>query len=195
MCTLWIGGARTRSRRQTEIGDRSVPTGRATRQVVPPTDALCLGFIPTGGEAVNMFETIVIATDGSDSVRRAVDVALDLADRFDATVHALYVIDSGEVESSPDEVREDLRDALDSRGREAIEAVEHGATVPVETAVREGRPAAEISTYARDVDADVVATGTRGRHGENRFLIGSVAERVVRTCPVPVLTVRQLSGE
>ncbi|WP_096390533.1 universal stress protein [Halopenitus persicus] len=142
-----------------------------------------------------MFETIVIATDGSDSVRRAVDVALDLADRFDATVHALYVIDSGEVESSPDEVRDDLRDALDSRGREAIETVERDAAVPVETAVREGRPAAEISTYARDVDADVVATGTRGRHGENRFLIGSVAERVVRTCPVPVLTVRQLSGE
>ncbi|SEH37085.1 Nucleotide-binding universal stress protein, UspA family [Halopenitus malekzadehii] len=142
-----------------------------------------------------MFDTIVIATDGSDSVRRAVDVALDLADRFDATVHALYVIDSGEVESSPDEVRDDLRDALDSRGREAIEAVEHDATVPVETAVREGRPAAEISAYAREVDADAVATGTRGRHGENRFLIGSVAERVVRTCPVPVLTVRQLSGE
>ncbi|MFC6724764.1 universal stress protein, partial [Halobium palmae] len=46
--------------------------------------------------------------------------------------------------------------------------------------------------YAREEDADLVATGTRGRHGENRFLIGSVAERVVRTCPVPVLTVRQL---
>lgn len=59
-------------------------------------------------------------------------------------------------------------------------------------AVREGRPAAEISNYAREVDADAVAMGTRGRHGENRFLIGSVAERVVRTCPVPVLTVRQL---
>jgi nucleotide-binding universal stress UspA family protein len=63
----------------------------------------------------------------------------------------------------------------------------------VRTAVREGRPAAEIAAFAREHDADVVAMGTRGRHGENRFLIGSVAERVVRTCPVPVLTVRQLA--
>ena len=58
--------------------------------------------------------------------------------------------------------------------------------------VREGRPADEISEYAREIDADLVTVGTRGRHGENRFLVGSVAERVVRSCPVPVLTVRQL---
>jgi nucleotide-binding universal stress UspA family protein len=63
------------------------------------------------------------------------------------------------------------------------------------TAVREGDPAGKITDYAREHDADVVATGTRGRHGEHRFLLGSVAERVVRTCPVPVLTVRQLGGE
>jgi Universal stress protein family. len=62
-----------------------------------------------------MFDTIVIATDGSDSVRRAVDVAVDVAARFDAEVHAVYVVDSGEVESTPDEVRDDLRDALDDR--------------------------------------------------------------------------------
>jgi len=65
----------------------------------------------------------------------------------------------------------------------------------VTTAVREGCPAAEITEYAREEGADMVATGTRGRHGENRFLIGSVAERVVRSCPVPVLTVRQLENE
>lgn len=143
-----------------------------------------------------MIDTLVIATDGSESVTRAIDVALDLARRFDAEVHALYVIDTGEVQSSPEAVREDLRSALDSRGRDALAEVESSATMDVQTAVREGRPAAEISAYAREIDADVVATGTRGRHGENRFLIGSVAERVVRTCPVPVLTVRQVeSGE
>jgi nucleotide-binding universal stress UspA family protein len=147
-----------------------------------------------------MFDTIVVATDGSDSVQRAVSVAVDVAARFDAEVHAVYVVDAGEVESSPDTVREDLRDALDDQGRDALDRVSDAARdrdgdLDVSIEVREGRPASEIDAYARSVDADLVAMGTRGRHGENRFLIGSVAERVVRTCPVPVLTVRQLTEE
>lgn len=150
------------------------------------------GFIIRPGEAASVFDTIVIATDGSESVRRAVSVALDLAERFDATVHALYVVDEGEVESSPEQVREEMRAALDDSGQAALEDVESAADRPVRTAARQGRPATEIREYATEHDADMVAMGTRGRHGENRFLIGSVAERVVRTCPVPVLTVRQL---
>lgn len=142
-----------------------------------------------------MIDTVVIATDGSESVQRAVDIALDLAGRFDAGVHALYVLEESEVESAPGEVRDELHAALEERGEEAVSDVATAADQSVTTAVREGRPTAEISQYARDVDADIVATGTRGRHGENRFLIGSVAERVVRTCPVPVLTVRQLGDE
>jgi nucleotide-binding universal stress UspA family protein len=145
-----------------------------------------------------VFDTIVISTDGSASVQRAVDVALDVADKFDAAVHALYVVDTGEVESSPDGVRSEMRNALQARGGEAIVDVQRrgdGLGVDVTGVVREGRPATEIADYAREIDADAVAVGTRGRHGENRFLIGSVAERVVRTCPVPVLTVRQLEGE
>lgn len=142
-----------------------------------------------------MIDTVVIATDGSESVTRAVRVALDLAERFDAAVRALYVVDEGEVDSSPEELRDELRDALESQGEDALAAVRDHADRDVTTAVREGRPAAEITEYAREEDADMVATGTRGRHGENRFLIGSVAERVVRSCPVPVLTVRQLENE
>lgn len=142
-----------------------------------------------------MFDEIVIATDGSESVNRCITVALDIADRFDAAVHALYVVDAGDVESSPDSVREEMREALHDRGEEALATVVDGTDLPVTTAVREGRPAAVVCEYAREHDADMVATGTRGRHGENRFLIGSVAERVVRTCPVPVLTVRQLAEE
>ena len=142
-----------------------------------------------------MIDSVVIATDGSESVTRAVTVALDLARRFEASVHALYVVDTGEVDSSPEELRDELRNALESQGEEALDAVNDHADREVVTAVREGRPAAEITEYAREQDADVVATGTRGRHGENRFLIGSVAERVVRSCPVPVLTVRQLEDE
>ncbi|WP_256391923.1 universal stress protein [Natronoarchaeum rubrum] len=140
-----------------------------------------------------MIDTVVVATDGSASVQRAVDVALDLATRFDAEVHALYVIDESEVDGSPEELRDELRDALEEKGQDALDAVRERTDRELVTDVREGRPAVEISNYAREVEADVVATGTRGRHGEHRFLLGSVAERVVRSCPVPVLSVRQLA--
>ena len=142
-----------------------------------------------------MFDVVVLATDGSSSVQRAERVALDLAERFDAAVHALYVVDTDEVEASPESVREAYHDALADRGDRALAGLGERTDRAVTSTVREGRPAREIGAYAREVDADVVALGTRGRHGENRFLLGSVAEKVVRTCSVPVLTVRHLSGE
>jgi nucleotide-binding universal stress UspA family protein len=142
-----------------------------------------------------MFETVVIATDGSKSGERAVATAVDLAAKFDAAVHALYVVDESRVDSLPDDLQGDVSDALYDQAAGALEAVEAEAGGEVTTAVRAGRPAREIHAYAREVDADVVATGTRGRDGEHSFLLGSVAEAVVRSCPVPVLTVRQLEDE
>jgi len=139
-----------------------------------------------------MFDTVVIATDGSESGRRAVDAALDLAATFGAGVHALYVVDESRVDALPENVHDEVRTALESQAQESLATVEAATDREVTVAVREGRPAPEITAYARDVDADVVATGTRGRDGEHSFLLGSVAEAVVRTCPVPVLTVRQL---
>jgi nucleotide-binding universal stress UspA family protein len=142
-----------------------------------------------------MFETVVIATDGSESAGRAVAVALDLAERFGAAVHALYVLDTGEVRATPEEVRADLEAALRDAGDEAVDAIAEQAGAEVTTAVREGPPAAEIVGYAREVEADLVATGTRGRHGEHAFLLGSVAEAMIRRSPIPVLTVRQLAED
>ena len=113
------------------------------------------------------------STDTTESTER---------DRFEATL----------VEADETVERTVGTGALEERGREAIDEVQESTGNDVVTAIEEGHPASVIDEYARGVDADMVAMGTRGRHGENRFLIGSVAERVVRTCPVPVLTVRQL---
>jgi len=148
-----------------------------------------------------MFDTVVIATDGSGSAQRAVEAALDLAGKFDATVHALYVVDEGEVESTPDDVRDVLERALATTGGRALSFVREAATsdgeieADVVTAVRDGDPAEEIQAYADEVGADLIATGTRGRHGEHAFLLGSVAEEIVRSAPMPVLSVRQLEGD
>lgn len=125
-----------------------------------------------------MIDTVVVATDGSESVRRCVDMSIDLAARFDAELHAIYVAD--EQDDVAESVFADIHDRVQR---------------DLTTAVRRGEPAEEITAYATEQDADLVATGTRGRHGEHRFLLGSVAEQIVRTCPVPVLTVRQLSSD
>jgi nucleotide-binding universal stress UspA family protein len=144
-----------------------------------------------------MFETVVVATDGSESVSRAVECALDIARRFDATVHALHVIDESSVQQLPERIQDDVRSALDEQGLDTVDEIvaaneSFDDPVELETAVRVGHPAKQIISYVRDIDADCVAMGTRGRSGEHSFLLGSVAERVVRSCPAPVLTVRQL---
>jgi len=142
-----------------------------------------------------MFDTVVIATDGSESAARAVRTALDLAARFDASVHALYVADTTELADAPSDVQEDVGEAIESLGDEALSFVRDETEGTVQTAVREGRPAPEIIDYADEAAADVIAIGTRGRHGDHAFLLGSVAEAVVREAPTPVLTVRQLSAD
>jgi len=145
-----------------------------------------------------MFDLLVVATDGSESGERAVTTALDLADRFDAAVHVLSVVDPSRVAEVPAEDAESVRTALHERASDAVDAVAEQAPddVAVETVVREGHPADAIVDYAEEADADSVALGTRGRGGKGGFLLGSVAEAVVRTCERPVLTVRgERAGE
>lgn len=145
--------------------------------------------------AYPMFDRLVIATDGSNSVRRAIDVGLDFAARFDADVHAISVIDRREIDAAPEPLREELESALRRQSEAALATVTEPVGIDVPTAVRSGRPSQEICAYARENDMDLIVTGTRGRHGENRLLLGSVAERIVHTSPIPVLTVRQLANE
>jgi len=69
-----------------------------------------------------------------------------------------------------------------------------GAGVPVRTAVLLGTPANTIVETARTDGADLIVVGSHGRTGLERVLLGSVAERIVRTSPCPVLTVRSTPG-
>lgn len=143
-----------------------------------------------------MFDTVVIATDGSSSVRRGVKAAVDLTERFGGTIHALYVVDRTKIDTSPAEIQSDVEHAIETAGEEALSYVrEQTAGEDVVTAVREGTPAEEIIDYADSVGADAIAMGTRGRDGDHAFLLGSVAEAVVRQAPMPVLTVRQLDAD
>lgn len=143
---------------------------------------------------MGLYERILVPTDGSDGVERAVRHAVDLAVEHGATVHALYVVNSASyagmpMESSWEGVDEMLRADAES-AVELVRAVGDDYDVPVETAVIDGTPSSEIVRYAESEGCDLIVMGTHGRGGIDRLLLGSVAEKVVRGSSVPVLTVR-----
>ena len=144
-----------------------------------------------------MYDRILVPTDGSEEGERAVRHAIDLAVAHDATIHAVYVVDSASYGGVPMETAwEGLHEMLEREGEAALDrVVELGdeSGVPVETALLEGTPAKQVVRYAESEDCDLVVMGTHGRGGIDRLLLGSVAERVVRSSEVPVLTV-QVSG-
>lgn len=139
-----------------------------------------------------MYAEILLPSDGSDAASVAVDHALDLAGRYDARIHALYVVDQSAVEGLVSE-SELVAVALENEGTEVVEAIaqlagDHG--VDVVTSVVTGHPARAILDYAADNDVDLLVMGTHGRRGLDRYLLGSVTERVVRGASVPVMVVR-----
>jgi len=138
-----------------------------------------------------MYDRILVPTDGSPSMQAVVDHALELAAVHDATIHGLYVVDTGSFATLPVETTWDgMTKLLKEEGDLAVSEFEEMAgDEPVETAIRDGNPSSEIVDYTREHDCDAVVMGTHGRAGIDRLLLGSIAERVVRDAPVPVVTV------
>jgi nucleotide-binding universal stress UspA family protein len=134
-----------------------------------------------------MYDRILVPTDGSKGSTRAMKHAVAIAERFDAEVHALCVVEgteSGVAGSGEASRRESAKRAL----RKVSELATHEGFDPV-TMVGYGKPHEEIVRYAEEHDVGLIVMGTHGRTGLDRYLIGSVAERVVRTSDIPVLTV------
>ena len=138
-----------------------------------------------------MYGRIVVPTDGSEGMGRVLEHAADLARAHDAVLDFVYVVNTAAFANLPMETSwEGVRESLRGEGEAALDGAEAAVEdVPTERHVLEGSPAREIVAYADRSGADLVVMGTHGRGGINRLLIGSVAERVVRTAPVPVLTV------
>ncbi|MFT4890372.1 MAG: nucleotide-binding universal stress UspA family protein [Halobacteriales archaeon] len=140
-----------------------------------------------------MYENVLIPTDGSDPAAAAVEHALDVAETYGATLHALYV---GRIGDAPpgvidEEVASDPGGELGETALDLVSGPAETAGVDyVERYVPEGPVADAILAYIVDNDVDLVVMGTHGRSGIDRFIVGSVAEQVVRESPVPVMTVR-----
>lgn len=144
----------------------------------------------------SFYRKIMVATDGSEPVRRAVETAVEIAKISGAKLYAVYVIASGGLSITyPKDVGWE-RAALEyfrAEGKEATAYVENSgkaANVEVESVILQGSPANELVDFAERSDIDLIVMGTLGRTGIQRFLLGSVAENVVRHSKKPVLVVR-----
>lgn len=139
-----------------------------------------------------MYDRILVPTDGSAEMDRVASQAIGLAQLSGATIHALYVVDETAYATVPTDARDQVRDALAGDGESATKAVVDRAVEADVEAVREvrwGDPAGTIIAYAVETDIDLVVMGTRGKTGFERYMLGSVAEKVIRASPIPVLTV------
>jgi nucleotide-binding universal stress UspA family protein len=138
-----------------------------------------------------MFDRILFPTDGGAGAEQALEYALGLADRHDATLVALFVADTRR--DSVTLVETGVVDALVAVGEEAVAGVADraaGRGVAVETVVEQGTPWQTVVDCADREGADLIVMATHGRRGVERYLLGSVTEKVVRTAEMPVLTVR-----
>jgi len=139
----------------------------------------------------SMYDTILVPTDGSDPANRAVEHGLELAERFGATLHALYVVDTrryGEPALSSAEI---VLQELEEDGNALVtDIAERGDNrgVVVETRVCHGAPHEEIITYADETDADLIVMGYQGHSHSIEGHMGSVADRVTQRAGRPVLT-------
>ncbi|CQR50248.1 MULTISPECIES: universal stress protein [Haloferax] len=138
-----------------------------------------------------MYDEILLPVDGSPTAEQAAPHVFDLAERYDATVHVLFVVnttrDNAGIVGGP------VLETLEQEGKRVVDEVTaRGESRGIETvgAVRRGAPHGAILDYATEHGVAVIAMATHGRTGVERVLLGSVTERVVRTAPVPVLTVR-----
>jgi len=141
------------------------------------------------------FETLLVPVDFSDHSKEALDTAIQLAHLFGSTIHLLhcYHIETAGISPYgivlPAGYYADIRDAADKRLNDWREKVEKEG-IQVETILSADSPSLAINLAAEETKADLIVMGTRGLSGLKHAMLGSVAERVVRLAPCPVLTVK-----
>lgn len=140
-----------------------------------------------------MYENILIPVDGSDEAEKGIKHGIELAAAVDATVHALYVIEEG---GNPwvSEPMEDQMDSAREYGNEITgEVADRAADAGVEsvTAVEVGADVTKtINEYAAEEGSDIIVMGS-GYKGKIGSLLGSTAEKVLRSSEIPVVTIRR----
>jgi nucleotide-binding universal stress UspA family protein len=141
-----------------------------------------------------MFHQILVAIDGSKISDKALETAIDEARAWKATVHAIYVVETGLFSSLPmDNTWEILYSMLEKEGNKAISSARMEAEkqgVKIEAVLKQGHAGNEIVKAAKEIGADLVIVGSHGKSEVDRLLLGSVSSFVVSHCPATIMVVR-----
>jgi len=147
-------------------------------------------------------KTVLVPTDFSDASESALRYGKAMAEKFGASLHVVHVMEDLLAHAWAAEVyvssMPQLRDEIEKESRQRLETVlaeGERARFRAETALLAGNPFLEIIRYAKAHDVDLIVMGTHGRGPIAHMLLGSVAEKVVRKSPCPVLTVREAQHE
>jgi universal stress protein A len=154
----------------------------------------------TGMNSTPPIRRILVPHDFGDAAEAALVYAIRFASAFGARITLLHAFDDPAegADAAADLVSELEPDLSEKIGRQASKELEkvaaplRGSGVEITTKVRCGRPWREIDSEATEGHFDLMVIGTHGRTGVAHALLGSVAEKIVRTAPCPVLTVRGL---
>ena len=180
-CELIVMG----SRGQRNLGEYVL--GSTTDQVVTRSDKQVLTVRATDSPVDYPYETILVPTDGSERATEAVELANEIAATHGAALHLLVVIDELPVGIGADSTADEIEAGNNAILQSATDHVDRN--VDLTTAVRFGSIRGEITDYASEMGVDCIVMGTHGRQGFDQRLLGSTTERVLRTTPVPVLTI------
>jgi nucleotide-binding universal stress UspA family protein len=142
------------------------------------------------------FQKILVPTDFSRHSQEAIDTAADLSRRYESSIVLAYVFEpvtyalpEGHVIPPAPQLQE-LDSVFEQRLAQARAEAEAAGALTVTTKLLTGPVASEITDFAEREAFDLIVMGTHGRTGLRHLVLGSVAEKVVRTAPCAVLTVR-----
>ena len=149
-----------------------------------------------------LLKNILVATDFGDASDAALAYGRDLARSYFARMHVLHVADDVMIRFASEfsmaalpDIQARLEEAARDRMQAAVTEEDRNVLRAKPVVVTSIAPADAIVDYARTHAIDLIVMGTHGRRGFDHLLMGSVAERVVRTAPCPVLTVRHPERE
>ncbi|MDD3246830.1 MAG: universal stress protein [Methanosarcina sp.] len=142
----------------------------------------------------DLYRNIVIATDGSENTRRAISYGIEMAKLSGATVHALHVVNTqSTISESWTAGKEEIYKIMRCDGEKVVSKLKQlgeDSGVEIREVLLDGCPSDEIIHFAENNNVDLIVMGTLGKTGLEKFLMGSVAEKVVRGSKVPVMVVR-----